>query len=173
MENLVSDVSKKRIPVALIGGRAGLALTALECLQKAHPNLSGWAVDGPGLRITNKELQMMDGQKEVYFQALAKRIIENGVRMVFVGLGAPKQEYFIEELSKQLSSRNLQFSIIFMSVGGSFDEISGRVPRAPQWVSQLGLKWFWRLILEPWRIRRQFALLQFILFVLKERYTLK
>ena len=63
--------------------------------------------------------------------------------------------------------------IVFMSVGGSFDEIAGRVARPPQWVSRAGFKWLWRLVLEPWRIKRQLALLTFIWLVLRERYRLK
>ena len=62
--------------------------------------------------------------------------------------------------------------IILMSVGGSFDEISGRLPKPPQFVLNLRLKWFWRLILEPWRVGRQLALLEFIWMVLVKKTTI-
>ena len=195
MENLVSMAAKQRVPIALIGGRGGLALKTLECLQKKHPGLSGWAIDGPEVRITNYELRMTNENTETYFQTLAKRITDSGARMVFVGLGAPKQEYFIELLLMSLRSGSAGEAIspikkdcrvvprggtprndnriILMSVGGSFDEIAGRLPRAPEWMGKLGIKWLWRLILQPWRIRRQLALIRFAWLVLKERYTLK
>lgn len=57
-----------------------------------------------------------------------------------------------------------------MSVGGSFPEISDRIPRAPRWVDHIGLKWLWRLIVEPWRWRRQLALLQFIWLMMRKRF---
>jgi N-acetylglucosaminyldiphosphoundecaprenol N-acetyl-beta-D-mannosaminyltransferase len=173
MEDLVRTAAKQRIPIVLIGGRSGLALNSLECLQKKHLKLTGWAMDGPEIQVTSNKLQVTSENSENYFRDLANKITTSGVRMVFVGLGAPKQEYFIEALSRQLSIHKYPLSIILMSVGGSFDEISGRIPKPPGWVSRTGLKWLWRLIVEPWRIRRQLALLTFVWLVLRERYQLK
>jgi N-acetylglucosaminyldiphosphoundecaprenol N-acetyl-beta-D-mannosaminyltransferase len=193
MENLVSIALKQRVPIALIGGRDGLALKTLECLQKKHPGLSGWAIDGPEMEILNQGIRIKEsgierikkslipnmkpliqhGHSEEYFNQLAKRIIDSRVGMVFVGLGAPKQEYFIERLSGRLPTTHYPLPTVFMSVGGSFDEIAGRLPRAPKLISGLCLKWLWRLILEPWRFRRQLALIRFVWLVLKKRYILK
>jgi N-acetylglucosaminyldiphosphoundecaprenol N-acetyl-beta-D-mannosaminyltransferase len=187
MEDLISEAVKQPVGIALIGGRNGLALKTFDCLSKTHPGLQGWSVDGPEVRFTNHDLRFTSENPEKYFLDLANKIITTGVRIVFVGLGAPKQEYFIERLS-QIVNRNPRFEkqknitspesripspVVFMSVGGSFDEIAGRVARAPEWVSWVGLKWLWRLILEPWRIRRQLALLKFICLVISERYRLK
>ena len=204
MENLVSMAALQRVPIALIGGSQGLALKALECLQKKHQGLLGWATDGPEVEVGNNELRIRNyelginystapnpksyiinpkstaGNEDVYFGQLASRIKESGVKLVFVGLGAPKQEFFIEKLvhsSESIVQRNTKQKsmnpTIFMSVGGSFDEIAGRILRAPGWVSRLGFKWLWRLIHEPWRIGRQSALVHFVWLVLKKRYTLK
>ena len=89
----------------------------------------------------------------------------NNPGMIFVALGAPKQEYYIQKLS---TIQNLRPTIL-MAVGGSFDIISGRLPRAPLWMRKTGLEWFWRLILEPWRLKRQLALVEFVFLVLKEK----
>ena len=172
MENLILEATKQRVPIALIGGRGGLALKTLECLQKTHQKLVGWAIDGPEMRIENFELRMKYENAENYFQELAKRIVETKTRMVFVGLGAPKQEYFIEKLSRELSLVHYQLPTLCMSVGGSFDEIAGRIPRAPVWVNRFGMKWLWRLVLEPWRIKRQLALIKFVWLVVLERYKM-
>jgi N-acetylglucosaminyldiphosphoundecaprenol N-acetyl-beta-D-mannosaminyltransferase len=195
MENLVAVAARERVPIALIGSWGNLALKAFDCLAETHPGLKGWAEDGPEIEIVNNELRIMNNEQDqkihnslftlhnsnenVYFDQLAKRIIDSGIRIVFVGLGAPKQEYFIEALSHQLSvismskSRKLtaESGVIFMSVGGSFDEISGKVTRAPSWVSAMGMKWLWRLILEPWRIKRQLALVKFVWMVLIEKMS--
>jgi N-acetylglucosaminyldiphosphoundecaprenol N-acetyl-beta-D-mannosaminyltransferase len=43
---------------------------------------------------------------------------------------------------------------VAIGVGGAFDFISGRIKRAPKFVQKIGLEWLWRLILQPWRIKR-------------------
>jgi N-acetylglucosaminyldiphosphoundecaprenol N-acetyl-beta-D-mannosaminyltransferase len=220
MEILVSLAAKRRVPIALIGGRDGLAVKTLDCLSKQYPGLRNvWAEDGPEVEIENhaclaggRELRIMNYdenlenrngknsasipvttiRKERYFERLVEQIREKKTQIIFVGLGAPKQEYFIEALQKALRdtryvTRNTQDGkihndqtchmshvtcrpIVLMSVGGSFDEIAGVVRRAPSWVRDMNLKWLWRLILQPWRIFRQLALVQFVVLVLKKRY---
>jgi N-acetylglucosaminyldiphosphoundecaprenol N-acetyl-beta-D-mannosaminyltransferase len=191
MENLVSEASGGRVSIALIGGREGLAVKTLDCLSKLHPKLlNGWADDAPEVIVENHELRIMNYgetietkyvknhaslpvttiRRERYFEGLIEKIQEYKTQIIFVGLGAPKQEYFIEELMRQLSIASYQFPIVLMSVGGSFDEISGNIPRAPHWVYTAGLKWLWRLVCQPWRIVRQLALLRFVALVVHERY---
>lgn len=114
-----------------------------------------------------------------YFDQLAKKINDSEVRLVFVGLGAPKQEYYIKAISSQLSaisnknlkaeSGELKAPVVLMSVGGAFDILSGRIKRAPKFVQQIKLEWLWRLILEPWRIKRQMKLIKYIYLVLKSK----
>jgi N-acetylglucosaminyldiphosphoundecaprenol N-acetyl-beta-D-mannosaminyltransferase len=89
----------------------------------------------------------------------------NNPGVVFVALGAPKQEYFIEQEAK------ITKGVVYMAVGGSFDIISGKLQRAPAWMRSLGLEWLWRLILEPWRITRQLALIEFIWLVLRAKIS--
>jgi len=84
-------------------------------------------------------------------------------RIIFVALGAPKQEQYIDEAAKKSTG------VIYMAVGGSFDIIAGKLPRAPLLLQKIGLEWFWRLILQPWRIFRQLALIEFVWMVLKEK----
>jgi N-acetylglucosaminyldiphosphoundecaprenol N-acetyl-beta-D-mannosaminyltransferase len=83
--------------------------------------------------------------------------------IVFVALGAPKQEEYIDDAAGKTHG------IIYMAVGGSFDIISGRLRRAPLVFRKLKLEWFWRLLLEPWRIWRQLALIEFIWLVIREK----
>ena len=182
MQELVSFAVKRSINTALIGGRDKVALEAFECLAKKYPGLrapnqnkfgTGYSLaeDGPDIQFANDELRMPKDKD--YFKKLAHRIADAKIQLVFVGLGAPKQEFFIEKLVQELSMINNQLPTVFMSVGGSFDVISGKFSRAPSWVRSIGFEWLWRLALEPWRIKRQFALLQFIFLVLKERLSLK
>ena len=57
-----------------------------------------------------------------------------------------------------------------IGVGGAFDFISGRVKRAPKFLQKVGLEWLWRLILQPWRIKRIYnGVVKFSWLVLKEK----
>ena len=55
------------------------------------------------------------------------------------------------------------------STVGTFDYLSGRVPRAPSWIRRAGLEWLYRLVRQPWRWRRQMALPLFVALVARER----
>ena len=165
MEDLVAMADMEGFPIGLIGGRGGVALKALECLFRRMPGLAGWAEEPGEISNTTNTTNIKYYQ---YCRSIIQKIRTTKTRIVFVGLGAPKQEYLIEQVKSQ--KLKVKSPIIFMSVGGSFDEISGRIPRPPALIDKLGIKWFWRLILEPWRFKRQSALLQFIWMVLRERF---
>jgi N-acetylglucosaminyldiphosphoundecaprenol N-acetyl-beta-D-mannosaminyltransferase len=178
MENLVQLASKYHVPIGLIGGRDNLAVDTLACLREKYLRLQDcWAEDGPEIEIHpaspaggnsqftihNSQFTIHNSNEELYFERLARRIVREGTRMVFVALGPPKQEYFIERLARQLHG------VILMSVGGSFDILCGRLRRAPAGMRSLGLEWLWRLILEPRRLRRQLALVEFVWLVIREK----
>ncbi len=76
--------------------------------------------------------------------------------IVIVALGSPKQEKLIAKL------RELHDQAFYMGVGGSFDVLSGNVKRAPKLWRKLNLEWFYRLLCEPTRIKRQIKLLAFL-----------
>ncbi len=153
MEDLVAMAAEKGYPVALIGGRGGVAGEALGRLQGRYPSLHGWTID-PG----DVDQGSLDNLGDV-----VDKIRETKTRIVFVGLGAPKQEFFIHRLMSYVLHPTSP--MVFMAVGGSFDTIAGRVRRAPLLVRGLGLEWLWRLVREPWRWRRQLALLKFLWLV--------
>ncbi|KKS91908.1 MAG: Glycosyl transferase, WecB/TagA/CpsF family [Parcubacteria group bacterium GW2011_GWC1_43_12] len=78
-----------------------------------------------------------------------QKINLSGAEILFVGLGMPKQERWIARNLPQLPRVK-----IAIGIGGAFDFISGRVERAPKWMQKAGFEWLWRLIIQPWRIRR-------------------
>jgi N-acetylglucosaminyldiphosphoundecaprenol N-acetyl-beta-D-mannosaminyltransferase len=162
MEDLIKLAVLKDYQVAFIGGRDNTAQKALEVLQKKYSGLSGWSQEPLEYKLENKEVGIKNNE---YFEKLALRIKQSNVKLVFVGLGAPKQEFFINILHSLFINHNS--SLIFMSVGGAFDIISGKLPRAPRVLQLFNLEWLWRLILEPWRIKRQFSLIKFIYLVVR------
>ena len=60
---------------------------------------------------------------------------------------------------------------IAIGVGGAFDYISGKIPRAPFFVRKLGMEWLFRLLVQPWRIKRQLSLIEFAWLVIKEKLS--
>jgi len=87
------------------------------------------------------------------------------IDILFVAFGAPNQEKWIWENLPKIPVK------VAMGVGGAFDYISGSVQRAPEFLRNLGLEWFFRLIKEPWRIKRQLIGGKFFLMVLKQRFN--
>lgn len=92
-----------------------------------------------------------------------KQFSNLAIDILFVAFGAPKQEMWI---SKNLNKIPVKIAI---GVGGAFDYISGKTLRAPGFIRNIGLEWLFRLIAQPWRIKRQLALLEFIWLVIKEK----
>ncbi len=94
-------------------------------------------------------------------EALVARIRASGATILLVAFGAPLQETWLARHKHALGVP------IAIGVGGSFDVLSGRVPRAPHFIRQLGLEWLFRLVRMPWRWRRQLSRLpRFVALVL-------
>ena len=91
---------------------------------------------------------------------IINKINESGANILFVALGSPKQEFWINENKDKLNVN------IFQGVGGSFDVFSGGIKRAPKLMQKLGLEWLYRLIKEPSRIGRQKKLFKFMLLLI-------
>ncbi len=142
MEALIKMASENGFTTGFLGGRNEVAEKASERLQKKYPKLkisfaqSGGEVDEGGNTPTTYHLPPTN--------------------LLFVAFGPPKQEKWVAKNLKKLDVK------VAMVVGGSFDYFSGKVPRAPKWIRDLGSEWLFRLIIEPWRIKRQLALLKYL-----------
>ncbi|WP_281658687.1 WecB/TagA/CpsF family glycosyltransferase [Halobacillus sp. Cin3] len=134
--------------VFLYGAKPGVAEEAKDKLIEQYPNLHVAGV--------------LDGYEKDE-QKVIQTINESGADILFVALGSPRQEYWIVDHMKELNVS------IFQGVGGSFDVISGRVKRAPALFQRFGVEWLYRLISEPWRIKRQIRLPLFLLKVWRDK----
>ena len=112
------------------------------------------------------------GYRNGYFdkdeeEQIANQIAKSGANILFVAMNSPKKEIFLNTYKKQLQSVNF-----IMGVGGSFDVIAGKTKRAPLWMQNVGLEWFFRFIQEPRRMwkRYLFGNFKFIYLVFKEKY---
>ncbi len=89
--------------------------------------------------------------------------------LLFVALGAPKQEYSMGEHARSLGVP------IAMGVGGSFEMVGGIVNRAPGWVQNMGIEWLYRLVREPRRLWRRYLIgnVEFGFIVLRQWLSLR
>ena len=96
--------------------------------------------------------------------AVLDELCEKAPQIVLVGMGAPRQEYWITEHMAQLPPA------VYMGVGGSFDVLSGNLKRAPEWMQKMSLEWLYRVIKQPSRFKRVLALPKFMLAVKKQKH---
>lgn len=143
MESLCREVSKQPITVGFLGGGSNVAELTSECLCEKYP----------GLKVNFIETEWN----------FEKKYPETDI--LFVAFGSPKQEIWIAENLSRLPVK------VVIGVGGAFDFVSGEVRRAPVFVRKLGFEWLFRLIIQPWRIKRQLRLFKFIFLVCKEKIS--
>jgi N-acetylglucosaminyldiphosphoundecaprenol N-acetyl-beta-D-mannosaminyltransferase len=136
--------------VFFFGGAPGVA-------QKAA---SVWQEQLPQLAIAGIENGYLTPETE---EELKQTLTASQPRLILVGLGVPRQEFWIAE------HRYLCPEAIWIGVGGSFDIWAGIKVRAPEWLRDNHLEWLYRLYQEPWRWRRMMALPQFALKAIAKR----
>ncbi len=141
----------KERPVWLLGGKPGVAEKAGERMKEKYPGL------------------FVAGTADGYFDEtqspqIVGRIASSGAVLLFVCLGAPKQEKWIAAHRASLPGVR-----VFAALGGSLDVYSGEVKRAPAIFCRLGLEWLWRTLREPSRIRRLFTVPAFLRRVRRQK----
>jgi N-acetylglucosaminyldiphosphoundecaprenol N-acetyl-beta-D-mannosaminyltransferase len=136
-----------------LGAAPGVAAAAASRLAARYPDLSP-----PGSWSGSPEPGAEEG--------ILEQLSADHPDILFVAFGSPAQERWISRLHDGLRAAGVSVAV---GVGGSFDFISGQVPRAPLWMRRVGLEWVYRLMREPWRWRRMSALPRFALAVILSR----
>lgn len=154
MPQICKQAAAAKHSVFIYGGAEDVNKKAVDILLKRYP----------GLKISGRSNGYVTTKD---MNALIQKINESGSDILFVGLGSPKQEQWIAENLPKLNVK------ICQGIGGTLDTIAGTVRRAPLVFQKIGLEWFYRLIKEPSRFRRQLVLPKFALLVLKERFKKK
>ena len=133
----------------LLGGSPGVADIAADNLREEYP----------GIQICGSWHGFFSGQ-ENGARDILRQIRQAAPDVLFVAMGAPRQEFWIAENREALGQ------LVAVGVGGSFDVIAGRVKRAPEFWQRLHLEWLWRTLREPRRLGRIMVLPLFVLKVL-------
>jgi N-acetylglucosaminyldiphosphoundecaprenol N-acetyl-beta-D-mannosaminyltransferase len=119
--------------------------------------------------------EIVAGYRNGYYQTEGEKEVINDIasskaNILFVAITSPKKENFLYKYKKELAAVNF-----IMGVGGSFDVIAGKTKRAPAWMQDIGLEWFYRFLQEPKRMWKRYLVgnSKFILLVLKEKLKVK
>lgn len=129
------------------GGAPGVAEAAKNKAEELYP----------GVQIVGCHNGYFNETEE---EAIIKEINDAAPDMLFVALGAPKQEKWLVKYRNQLKPR------VLMGIGGSFDVLAGKMERAPKWMQEASLEWAFRLYKQPSRFMRMLALPKFVLNVI-------
>ncbi len=147
---LAKLAAKKQYKIFLFGAAPGIA-------EAAQAKLLSMA---PGLQVAGCRNGYFDESEN---EAIIKEINGSGADMLFLALGAPKQEKWLARYRKELKPA------VLMGVGGSFDVLAGKMERAPLWMQKASLEWLFRLYKQPSRIGRMMVLPQFVIKVLQSK----
>ena len=147
-DNLLGVLAESGKSVYLLGSKPGIAEMAAEKMTEKHP----------GLNICG----MGDGYFKDEYPVIEK-INACSPDVLFVCLGAPKQEIFMKAHQQELQVK------LMIGLGGSLDAFAGTVKRAPKWMIRLSLEWLYRLIREPKRFKRMLRLPKYLWAVVCKR----
>jgi N-acetylglucosaminyldiphosphoundecaprenol N-acetyl-beta-D-mannosaminyltransferase len=152
-ERLMTYGERTGRSVYLLGAMPEVIDKAVASIRRDHPDLE------------------IAGYHHGYFwddeEKMVREIRASGADMLFVGIGSPLKERFINRW------RN-EFGVLFaMGVGGTFDVVAGKVRRAPAWMQRMGLEWLFRVIQEPRRMWRRYLVTntRFLGMLLREKWA--
>jgi N-acetylglucosaminyldiphosphoundecaprenol N-acetyl-beta-D-mannosaminyltransferase len=150
-EYILQHASQNGEKIFLLGGREGVAEQAALKMSKKYPGLQIFGYVGAKAVKTE--------QNEEASVTIAK-INAISPDYLLVAYGSPYQDLWIEENRPYLRVR------VAIGVGGALDEWAGVVKPSPEWIDSHGMKWVWRVLHEPWRMKRILRVLHFGLLVL-------
>jgi N-acetylglucosaminyldiphosphoundecaprenol N-acetyl-beta-D-mannosaminyltransferase len=141
LERLAAEAAHRGWSIYLLGGADDAGARAAAALVRRHPKLRIAGVYPPTMGFE-------------YDSHECRRIVEmirsSGADILFVGVGAPKQEQWIVRYGLNCG---VSFAV---GVGVSFSFLAGTIPRAPRWMQTSGLEWLWRLVQEPRRLWKRY-----------------
>ena len=167
---LLEMAANDGIPVGLYGGSSPEALDRLvDVLKRRFDGLKiayAWSppkVEIPDIPLDGRPYRQLTSDED---SAIRQEIIESGVRLLFVGLGCPKQERWMH------AHRTLP--TVMVGVGAAFDFLAGNKAQAPRFIQNAGLEWLFRLLTEPRRLWKRYLKHnpRFVLYVAMQRLGL-
>nr|WP_292203411.1 WecB/TagA/CpsF family glycosyltransferase [Butyrivibrio sp.] len=156
MEKMFRDTADGKLSHFFYGSTQETLDELQKVLKKRFPNLNIKGMYSPPFR------KMTDEED----QADIDRINESGADIIWIGLGAPKQE-------KWMKAHEGRIHGVMMGVGAGFNFHAGNIKRAPIWIQKIGLEWLYRLFQDPGRLFKRYVVTntKFIMYLLLERLS--
>ena len=139
MPLVLADAATQGVPVGFYGGLPSALPHLLRSVTTRFPELKVGYAWAPPFRALSRD----EDQKAV------QAINNAGVRILFVGIGSPKQDYWMHAHKGCVNA-------VMLGVGAAFDFLAGTKPQAPRWMQRSGLEWLFRLCTEPRRLWRRY-----------------
>jgi len=140
MAHVVERAAREGVPIGLYGGTTELLEQLVRKMTARFPGLRVACQIAPPFRPLTPEED----------EAFTREIGASGARVLFVGIGCPKQERWMDAHKGSVTA-------VMLGVGAAFDFHAGRVRQAPHWVQVAGLEWAFRLLMEPRRLWKRYA----------------
>ena len=135
MVHLLDQAASQQVSVGFYGSTPEVLVRLRRRLSQRWPELPLAFMYSPPFRpLTVKE----DAR-------IVEEINASGTKLLFVGLGCPKQE-------RWMAAHRGRIRAVMIGVGAAFDFHAGVKPRAPRWMQSMGLEWLFRLLTDPWRL---------------------
>jgi N-acetylglucosaminyldiphosphoundecaprenol N-acetyl-beta-D-mannosaminyltransferase len=151
-DEVIEMAEKEQFSVFLFGAKETILTSCLKRLQDTYP----------GLKIA--------GSQNGYYKKESEHLIVDMINdakpdILLIGVSSPNKELFCEKYRHELNAKYI------LGVGGYFDILSGHTRRAPKWMQNAGLEWFFRLIQEPRRMWKRYliGINKFLWLVIKEK----
>lgn len=127
-------------PIGLYGGTPELLESFHEVLRARYPGVEVACKIAPPFRPLSPEED----------EEVTRRIVASGARVLLVGIGCPKQEWW-------MATHIGKIPAVMLGVGAAFDFHTGRIRQAPRWMQAAGLEWVFRLVMDPRRLWKRYA----------------
>jgi N-acetylglucosaminyldiphosphoundecaprenol N-acetyl-beta-D-mannosaminyltransferase len=137
--HILARAARDGVPVGFYGGTRDVLGRMIEVSRARYPQLQVAYTHAPPFRTLSEEEDL----------AVVDDINASGARILFVGLGCPKQE-------RWMAAHQGRIHAVMLGVGAAFDFLAGTKPQAPAWMQRVGLEWLFRLATEPRRLWRRY-----------------
>jgi N-acetylglucosaminyldiphosphoundecaprenol N-acetyl-beta-D-mannosaminyltransferase len=139
MLRVLEAAAREKVPVGFYGGRPEVLESLIRKLRADYPELRvAYSYSPPFRSLSSEE----DAE-------IARELRSSEARILFVGLGCPKQEIW-------MAMHKAEFRAVMLGVGAAFDFHAGARRQAPSWMQSIGLEWLFRLAYEPRRLWRRY-----------------
>lgn len=156
MENIVKLASEKKYKIYFFGAKEEIVKKVVDIYSEKYSP------------------KIIAGYRNGYFKKeeepeIARNIAASKADILFVAIPSPMKEIFLDKYADIIKCS------FTMGVGGSFDVVSGLIPRAPGWMQKIGMEWFFRLMQEPRKMWKRYLKTNslFIYYLIKEKLSKK